>query len=261
MGHSYPQAPVIYALNCYDSLRWFLFMPAVPDAELLTLREAAWFLTSTVGEVVQANQLRYAAEKGAIRLISKEPSRKGGRMRHQVPRRGLEQAWRRWMRRREPAKGQHTPPLVTAAGLSALPDDAIANDAPPDAPPPAGVLSDEDLLASQNPRVPLPGEPGAEEATLDYNTSRARKEYHAALKLQLENERTLAGLVRRSEMDEATAEVARRVVSGVLSVPAAAAVRLPQLDRAAINVLDEMLRERLAEVAEWIPQAGQKVAE
>jgi hypothetical protein len=96
------------------------------------------------------------------------------------------------------------------------------------APPPAPVLPDE-----------LP----------DYTESKKKTEYEKGLILELERKQKEGTLLDREEVERAWANAIGRVKSRILATASAAKQRIPHLDPEEVEILKDMLREALFELA------------
>jgi DNA-binding HxlR family transcriptional regulator len=83
----------------------------------------------------------------------------------------------------------------------------------------------------------------------DYTESKKKTEYEKGLILELERKQKEGTLLDREEVERAWANVAGKVKSRVLQVASAAKQRIPHLDPEEVEILQDMLREALFELA------------
>lgn len=93
--------------------------------------------------------------------------------------------------------------------------------------------------------------PGAvDESQLpEYTESKKKTEYEKGLILELERKQKEGSLLPKDEVEQAWGNVVGKVKSRILSVASAAKQRIPHLDPEEVEILRDMLREALFELA------------
>lgn len=84
----------------------------------------------------------------------------------------------------------------------------------------------------------------------DYNESRARSEFEKANLLELERKTKEGELLRRDEVERSWAEAVTIAKTKLLAVPTRARQRIPHLTLDEIEVLTQLVRESLEEIAD-----------
>lgn len=83
----------------------------------------------------------------------------------------------------------------------------------------------------------------------DYTESKKKTEYEKGLILELERKQKEGSLLPKEEVEQAWGNVVAKVKSRILSVASAAKQRIPHLDPEEVEILRDMLREALFELA------------
>jgi hypothetical protein len=83
----------------------------------------------------------------------------------------------------------------------------------------------------------------------DYTESKKKTEYEKGLILELERKQKEGTLLAKEEVERAWANAIGKVKSRILAVPSAAKQRIPHLDPEEVEILKDMLREALFELA------------
>jgi hypothetical protein len=95
------------------------------------------------------------------------------------------------------------------------------------------------------------------EAIPDYDESRARTEHLKAELLELDRKTKEGRLVPLEEVQAKWVEIVVQARTKLLGIPTKAKQRLPDLDVDAINVLDDLVREALEDLAETVQEDGE----
>jgi phage terminase Nu1 subunit (DNA packaging protein) len=103
--------------------------------------------------------------------------------------------------------------------------------------------------AARKPAAPPPGDGLADEELPAYTISQQRKAFEQANLLELERKQKEGSLLDREETKRAWASAIGRAKSRVLATASAAKQRIPHLDPEEVEILKDMLREALFELA------------
>jgi hypothetical protein len=103
--------------------------------------------------------------------------------------------------------------------------------------------------ATRKPAAPPPGDGLADEELPAYTISQQRKAFEQANLLELERKQKEGSLLDREEAERAWANTVGRVKSRILATASAAKQRIPHLDPEEVEILKDMLREALFELA------------
>jgi hypothetical protein len=98
-------------------------------------------------------------------------------------------------------------------------------------------------------RAPTQLPPDAPDELPDYTISRARSEFEKANLLELERKQKEGSLLAREDVERAWANTVSKVKSRILATASAAKQRIPHLEPEEVEVLKDMLREALFELA------------
>jgi hypothetical protein len=91
--------------------------------------------------------------------------------------------------------------------------------------------------------------PSGTDGLPEYGKSRARTEFEKANLLELERKQKEGQLLEREDVERAWANTIGRVKSRILATASAAKQRIPHLDPEEVEILKDMLREALFELA------------
>ena len=97
--------------------------------------------------------------------------------------------------------------------------------------------------------VPPPLLPALPHELPDYTESKKKTEYEKGLILELERKQKEGQLLEREDVERAWANTIGRVKSRILATASAAKQRIPHLDPEEVEILKDMLREALFELA------------
>jgi phage terminase Nu1 subunit (DNA packaging protein) len=89
----------------------------------------------------------------------------------------------------------------------------------------------------------------ADEPAPDYNESRARAEFEKANLLELERKTKEGLLLRREDAEHAWARAVNLTRTKLLGVPSVAKQRIPHLELEEVELLTQLIREALEELA------------
>jgi hypothetical protein len=109
-------------------------------------------------------------------------------------------------------------------------------------------VRDDTARASAPPQRP-PDEPLADDELPPYTISQQRKAFEQANLLELERKQKEGQLLEREDVERAWANTIGRVKSRILATASAAKQRIPHLDPEEVEILKDMLREALFELA------------
>jgi hypothetical protein len=111
-----------------------------------------------------------------------------------------------------------------------------------------GVRDDVSRASAPPPRPPITELPPDDELPA-YTISQQRKAYEQANLLELERKQKEGTLLAREDVERAWANTIGRVKSRILATASAAKQRIPHLDPEEVEILKDMLREALFELA------------
>jgi phage terminase Nu1 subunit (DNA packaging protein) len=109
-------------------------------------------------------------------------------------------------------------------------------------------VRDDSAPAKPQPQRP-PDEPLADDELPSYTISQQRKAFEQANLLELERKQKEGQLLEREDVERAWANTIGRVKSRILATASAAKQRIPHLDPEEVEILKDMLREALFELA------------
>lgn len=186
--------------------------------ETLSIRDAAALLGLN-----SRNQLYRAIENGHIEAVDVDGTR-------HVRRAGLEAAWAKVPKTKANHQRRPRKPPADSAKLRPVAERTAPRTVA--AQPQALVVVDVD-------QDDLP----------DYNTSRARSEFEKANLLELQRKTQEGLLLRREDVEQATGKAVNMARTKVLGVPSRAKQQIPHLTPEEVELLRDLLREALEELA------------
>jgi hypothetical protein len=111
------------------------------------------------------------------------------------------------------------------------------------------VLDQEPRPAAKPQAAPRITVMPADDELPDYTESKKKTEYEKGLILELERKQKEGSLLAKEDVERAWANTVGRVKSRILSTASAAKQRIPHLDAEEVEILKDMLREALFELA------------
>jgi hypothetical protein len=118
----------------------------------------------------------------------------------------------------------------------------------------------ERMNPNRSTATPSTGAPRASqtaEHVPDYEDSRARTEHLKAELLELDRKQKLGQLISAAEVEASWSKLVTSARTKLLSIPSKAKQRLPDLDLDAINLLTDLIRESLEDLANGIDEADE----
>jgi excisionase family DNA binding protein len=118
----------------------------------------------------------------------------------------------------------------------------------------------ERMNPNRSTTTPLTGAPRASqtaEHVPEYEDSRARTEHLKAELLELDRKQKLGQLISAAEVEASWSKLVTSARTKLLSIPSKAKQRLPDLDLDAINLLTDLIRESLEDLANGIDDAAE----